>query len=81
MPCRLFSLIALTGTLLSAHGVTVPVSVPQAAASVDPALVGVSFEFFAFPQYTTITSTTNCLANIGALRGTAPHVRIGGTTQ
>ncbi|KIJ25823.1 glycoside hydrolase family 79 protein [Sphaerobolus stellatus SS14] len=48
---------------------------------VDPALLGVSLEFFAFPGYTQLSNTVQCLANIQSLRGTPPPVRIGGTTQ
>lgn len=41
-----------------------------------------SFEFFAFPSYSTnVTATTQCLSNWQALTGTWPPIRIGGTTQ
>jgi hypothetical protein len=41
-----------------------------------------SFEFFAFPDYVnTVPSTTTCLANLQSYAGSAPPVRIGGTTQ
>ncbi|KAK3313124.1 hypothetical protein B0H66DRAFT_569615 [Apodospora peruviana] len=51
-------------------------------APLDPAPVGISFEFFAFPSYfTNVTSTSQCLANWKALTGVWPPIRIGGTTQ
>lgn len=61
---------------------TVPASAPASAAPLDPSLVSVSIEFFAFPLYAALAATTHCLANLAALRGGAPPaVRIGGTTQ
>ncbi|KAI0170125.1 hypothetical protein BJ166DRAFT_608229 [Pestalotiopsis sp. NC0098] len=51
-------------------------------APLDPAPVGISFEFFAYPSYfTNVTATNQCLANLQALTGTWPPIRIGGTTQ
>lgn len=64
-----------------AGAVSVPASPPSGAKAVDKSLVSVSFEFFTFPEYTTIPATSTCLANIQALRGAPPAVRIGGTTQ
>lgn len=53
-----------------------------AYAPLDPAPIGLSFEFFDFPSYfTNVTATTQCLANWEALTGTWPPIRIGGTTQ
>jgi hypothetical protein len=80
MPLRLcwatlFSFVAI------AFAITIPSSAPSNAAKVDPATLGVSLEFFAFPGYTELSNTVQCLANIEALRGTPPPVRIGGTTQ
>ncbi|KAL4267884.1 Beta-glucuronidase C-terminal domain-containing protein [Pleurotus pulmonarius] len=69
------------GISLAAGAVVIPTAAPASAANVDKALLSVSFEFFAFPGYTAIESTTNCLANIATLRGAPPAVRIGGTTQ
>ncbi|KAL4802189.1 hypothetical protein BDV18DRAFT_167043 [Aspergillus unguis] len=44
--------------------------------------VGVSLEFFTFPEYITdLPSTTTCLQNLKDLSGTWPPLRIGGTTQ
>ncbi|OBZ67030.1 Solute carrier family 40 member 2 [Grifola frondosa] len=54
---------------------------PSSAAALDPSLLSVSIEFFAFPGYTEIPATNNCLANIASLRGAQPAIRIGGTTQ
>ncbi|KAG4427267.1 hypothetical protein IFR05_017250 [Cadophora sp. M221] len=69
-----------------AHGATVtytvPSSAPTGAATLDPAPVGVSFEFFAFPSYfTNVTATNQCLKNFQNVTGTWPPIRIGGTTQ
>ncbi|KAI5920317.1 glycoside hydrolase family 79 protein [Camillea tinctor] len=51
-------------------------------APLDPAPVGISFEFFAFPSYfTNVTATSQCLSNWKGLTGTWPPIRIGGTTQ
>jgi hypothetical protein len=51
-------------------------------APLDPAPVGISFEFFTFPSYmTNVTATHQCLANWKNLSGTWPPIRIGGTTQ
>ncbi|KAK3896868.1 glycoside hydrolase [Staphylotrichum tortipilum] len=51
-------------------------------APLDPAPVGISFEFFAFPSYfTNVTATNQCLSNWKDLTGTWPPIRIGGTTQ
>ncbi|EJD06326.1 uncharacterized protein FOMMEDRAFT_25640 [Fomitiporia mediterranea MF3/22] len=61
--------------------IAVPPSAPTQAVTVDPSLLSVSIEFFAFPGYTELSGTTTCLANIQELRGAPPAVRIGGTTQ
>ncbi|KAI1767991.1 glycoside hydrolase family 79 protein [Hypoxylon sp. FL1150] len=51
-------------------------------APLDPAPVGISFEFFAFPSYfTNVTATNQCLSNWKDLTGVWPPIRIGGTTQ
>ncbi|KAI9068399.1 glycoside hydrolase family 79 protein [Trametes sanguinea] len=63
------------------QGIVVPSSAPSNAAAVDPSLVSVSIEFFAFPGYTQLRGTSNCLANLASVRGAQPAVRIGGTTQ
>lgn len=60
---------------------SIPSSAPASAIHVDPSLLSLSIEFFAFPEYMTLDGTKNCLKNIEDLRGVAPAVRIGGTTQ
>lgn len=51
-------------------------------APLDPAPLGISFEFFAFPSYlTNVTATNKCLSNWKDLTGVWPPIRIGGTTQ
>ena len=75
---------AITVALLAvghAYAIAVPSTTPSGAVSVDSSLVSVSIEFFAFPGYTNITGTNNCLANLATLRGAQPAIRIGGTTQ
>ncbi|RDW69914.1 glycoside hydrolase family 79 protein [Coleophoma crateriformis] len=76
--------VAVAALSTGVQGATyaVPGAAPAGAASLDPAPVGVSFEFFAFPSYfTNVTGTTQCLQNLQALTGTWPPIRIGGTTQ
>ena len=75
--------VILATLLWAGHvlAVVVPSTPPSGAISVDPSLVSVSIEFFAFPGYTNITGTNNCLANLATLRGAQPAIRIGGTTQ
>lgn len=78
---------ALVGVTSTASAVTF--TVPSQAhtgnyqyAPVEPAPVGISFEFFAFPSYfTNVTATTTCLSNWRDLTGVWPPIRIGGTTQ
>ncbi|KAI0743496.1 hypothetical protein C8Q80DRAFT_842489 [Daedaleopsis nitida] len=67
--------------LCEVDAVAVPQSPPSSAVTVDPSLVSVSIEFFAFPGYTQMTGTNTCLDNLANLRGTQPAIRIGGTTQ
>ena len=86
---KITQLVALGAA--AAHGVEAAVTfaVPSKAgtggysyAPLDPAPVGISFEFFAFPSYfTNVTSTNQCLSNWKDLTGTWPPIRIGGTTQ
>ena len=60
---------------------TIPTSAPSNSITVDQSLVSVSIEFFAFPGYAGLTTTSRCLQNIEEIRGAPPAVRIGGTTQ
>ncbi|KAI0058148.1 hypothetical protein BV25DRAFT_1811257 [Artomyces pyxidatus] len=66
---------------LTCSGFVVPSTAPASAPTVDLRVLSLSLEFFAFPGYMQLTSTTNCLAHLASLRGTPPAVRIGGTTQ
>lgn len=61
--------------------IDVPLSAPSSAVAIDPALLSISLEFFAFPGYMNLTNTAPCLDYLQALRGNPPAVRIGGTTQ
>ncbi|CAG8395580.1 unnamed protein product [Penicillium salamii] len=70
---------------ISASGLSfnVPASPPpNSSGQISAAPVGVSLEFFTFPEYIQdLPSTTTCLQNLKDLTGTWPPVRIGGTTQ
>ncbi|EIW63157.1 uncharacterized protein TRAVEDRAFT_26555 [Trametes versicolor FP-101664 SS1] len=78
---RLSVILAGLLWLRQAHAIVVPSSPPSGAAAVDPSLVSISMEFFAFPGYTQLSGTNNCLNNLASLRGAQPAIRIGGTTQ
>ncbi|KAI0674810.1 hypothetical protein C8Q78DRAFT_965262 [Trametes maxima] len=78
---RLAIILAGLLWLCETNAIAVPSTPPAGAASVDPSLVSVSIEFFAFPGYTQLSGTNTCLANLASLRGAPPAVRIGGTTQ
>lgn len=84
IPLSLYLTIAILG-FGSVAGQTVdivlPLTAPSNASSVDPSLLSVSIEFFAFPGYTDVSATATCLNNLAELRGAPPAVRIGGTTQ
>ncbi|KAI7784944.1 hypothetical protein LA080_008343 [Diaporthe eres] len=75
----------LTAQHVAAVTFAVPTKVGMggyAYAPLDPAPVGISFEFFAFPSYfTNVTATNQCLSNWKTLTGVWPPIRIGGTTQ
>lgn len=81
-------LLALCATVTQTV-LAVTISVPSKVgtggysyAPLDPAPLGLSFEFFAFPSYfTNVTATNQCLAHWKDLTGTWPPIRIGGTTQ
>ncbi|KAJ0414830.1 hypothetical protein BJY00DRAFT_320701 [Aspergillus carlsbadensis] len=62
---------------------SVPASPPaNASKQLAAAPVGVSLEFFTFPEYITeVASTNTCLENLKDLTGVWPPMRIGGTTQ
>lgn len=75
-------LITACHSLAASETFSVPTSRPIGAATLDPAPVGLSFEFFTFPAYfINVTSTNQCLENFQDLTGTWPPIRIGGTTQ
>ncbi|KAG0155276.1 hypothetical protein PDIDSM_851 [Penicillium digitatum] len=61
----------------------IPASPPSnSSKQLSAAPVGVSLEFFAFPEYIQhVESTKTCLQNLKDLTGTWPPLRIGGTTQ
>ncbi|OTA76490.1 glycoside hydrolase family 79 protein [Hypoxylon sp. CO27-5] len=78
-------LIAAIRGAVAAVTFTVPTQVHTGGyryAPLDPAPVGISFEFFAFPSYfTNVSATSQCLSNWKDLTGLWPPIRIGGTTQ
>lgn len=77
--------MGLASNLAAAVSFAVPSKVGTGGlkyAPLEPAPVGLSFEFFAFPSYmTNVTATMRCLENWKDLTGTWPPIRIGGTTQ
>ncbi|KAK4500334.1 hypothetical protein PRZ48_008523 [Zasmidium cellare] len=86
MSSRLLLLTALVKTLVVQTSATITFAVPStppanASKQLLPAPIGVSIEFFAWPGYTELASTEQCLQNLEALTGTWPRLRIGGTTQ
>lgn len=86
---QLAALCAVVAQLAQGADAAVTFAIPSKAgtggytyAPLDPAPVGISFEFFAFPSYfTNVTATNRCLSNWKDLTGTWPPIRIGGTTQ
>ncbi|KAI1342290.1 glycoside hydrolase family 79 protein [Xylariaceae sp. FL0016] len=82
---RPVAFVALISTVCAAVTFTIPSKAHTRDlkyAPVDPAPVGISFEFFAFPSYfTNVTATSQCLSNWKELTGVWPPIRIGGTTQ
>ncbi|RPD78395.1 hypothetical protein L226DRAFT_502875 [Lentinus tigrinus ALCF2SS1-7] len=78
---RFSAILATLVWLCNVRAVAVPSSPPSGAVAVDPSLVSVSIEFFAFPGYTQMSGTNNCLNNLASLRNAQPAIRIGGTTQ
>lgn len=77
------SMLALLGYVAAQSSYTVPSTPPTLNTSyaLSAAPVGVSFEFYAWPGWEALDSTTQCLENLGNLSGTMPSIRIGGTTQ
>ncbi|KAJ6180572.1 hypothetical protein N7519_011033 [Penicillium mononematosum] len=77
--------VSLLGLVASASGLTfdIPTSPPpNSSGQLSAAPVGVSLEFFTFPEYIQdVKSTMTCLENLKDLTGTWPPMRIGGTTQ
>lgn len=89
MAKKITQLGALCATFAQGVRATVTFEIPREAgtgaqlfAPLDPAPLGISFEFFAFPSYfTNVTATNQCLENWKDLTGVWPPIRIGGTTQ
>ncbi|KAF2189764.1 glycoside hydrolase family 79 protein [Zopfia rhizophila CBS 207.26] len=81
---RLFVIGAalIGGGLAATSTYAVPSTAPTNAAQLDPAPVGMSYEFFTFPSYhTNVTATPQCEKNLKDASGTWLPIRIGGTTQ
>ncbi|KAH6689036.1 hypothetical protein F5X68DRAFT_230697 [Plectosphaerella plurivora] len=77
-------LIAIGAVAVSAASPSypVPASQPSGAALLDPAPVGISFEFFMWPSYMrNITPPLECIKHFDELYGRKTPIRIGGTTQ
>ncbi|WDK15152.1 hypothetical protein CGRA01v4_06433 [Colletotrichum graminicola] len=81
----LLAYLVAAAQIAAAVNFTIPSSVNADSLSyapLEPAPVGLSFEFFTFPSYfDNITATQQCLSNLKDLTGTWPPIRIGGTTQ
>ncbi|KAJ0426845.1 hypothetical protein BJY00DRAFT_306836 [Aspergillus carlsbadensis] len=61
---------------------SVPWKPPHNAAPLDPAPIGLSFEFYMWPSYmTNITPPMQCAERLSDLYGRVMPIRIGGTTQ
>ncbi|KAF2226017.1 hypothetical protein BDZ85DRAFT_193194 [Elsinoe ampelina] len=76
------ALLAYLSAVEAASSFAVPASPPgNASPLLAPAPVGVSIEFFTWPGYNQLASTSKCLSNLRDLTGTWPPIRIGGTTQ
>ncbi|KAK2060332.1 beta-glucuronidase [Colletotrichum caudatum] len=89
-----YSLLAWVGLLphavdalaVARDVVPTPVPGPEAASAVFDAFVSYSIEFAFFPDYAGNASapntfSENLLANLGALQGARPYIRVGGNTQ
>ncbi|OJJ95998.1 hypothetical protein ASPACDRAFT_1891396 [Aspergillus aculeatus ATCC 16872] len=75
--------VLATTSVVNGLSFEIPSSVPaNASAQIDAAPVGLSFEFFAFPEYfEQLSLTDGCLGVLADAYGTSPPIRIGGTTQ
>ncbi|WPG99103.1 Hypothetical protein R9X50_00191200 [Acrodontium crateriforme] len=73
----------LLGATAYSYAYSVPSSPPSnASPQLEFAPIGVSLEFFAFPEYMyNVPSTKQCLQNLKDVSGTWPPMRVGGTTQ
>ena len=82
MPAANLAIFVLASVVsVCAVSFSVPSEVPSTASKINPAQLSLSIEFFAFPGYTETETLTQCLSNLEQLRGVAPAIRIGGTTQ
>ncbi|RAH51199.1 glycosyl hydrolase family 79 C-terminal domain-containing protein [Aspergillus brunneoviolaceus CBS 621.78] len=75
--------VLATARVVNGLSFEIPSSVPaNASTQIDAAPVGLSFEFFAFPEYfEQLSLTDGCLGVLADAYGTSPPIRIGGTTQ
>ncbi|KAI8813802.1 Phosphopantetheine attachment site-containing protein [Cladochytrium replicatum] len=78
------ALYALT-SVVAQSGFVIPITaVPNTQGPLRQAIIGISFEFFTFPEYFNdydMPLTRQCLANLAGVVGKYPPIRIGGTTQ
>ncbi|KAG8631904.1 hypothetical protein KVT40_001044 [Elsinoe batatas] len=75
------ALLAYLSAAEAASSFAVPATPPRnSSPRLAPAPVGVSIEFFSWPGYNQLASTSKCLSNLRDLTGTWPPIRIGGTT-
>ncbi|KAI9933512.1 hypothetical protein ASPWEDRAFT_617099 [Aspergillus wentii DTO 134E9] len=83
LPSLLAILPLISGQAAYGLEFAIPSSPPSNSSSlIDSTPLGVSLEFFAFPDYIEKVPLTNsCLSALGEVFGTPPPMRIGGTTQ
>ncbi|PYI11982.1 hypothetical protein BO78DRAFT_331927 [Aspergillus sclerotiicarbonarius CBS 121057] len=77
------ALLLVTGSVVNGLSFEIPSSAPaNSSGQLDAAPVGVSFEFFAFPEYfQQLPLTNSCLGQLHDAMGAYSPIRIGGTTQ
>ncbi|PWY66795.1 hypothetical protein BO94DRAFT_528486 [Aspergillus sclerotioniger CBS 115572] len=77
------ALLLVAGSVVNGLSFEIPSSAPaNASGQLDATPVGLSFEFFAFPEYfQQLPLTNSCLGQLHDAAGAYSPIRIGGTTQ
>ena len=83
MICYLFPLLALQVIPNEALQIALPSAFTgNTSVPLDETPLGVSIEFFTWPEYNKLPGTYGCLEQLASLTdGQMPPIRIGGTTQ